>query len=132
MKIDLWVRVLVSVVCICMTERLRYLFGVNNEREFSGTTVMEVYGTRDSTTLSLNCLRAQVQRKLQECQSLLEQQNKGEGKEAMLNDLKSDKRALELEVKSLREEVANHQRSIGDALKRRDESDDNISILRNR
>ena len=47
-----------------------------------------------------------------------------------MNDLKSDKRALELEVKSLREEVANHQRSIGDALKRRDESDDNIFDLK--
>ena len=35
-----------------------------------------------------------------------------------------------MEVKSLREEVANHQRSIGDALKRRDESDDNIFDLK--
>ena len=28
------------------------------KENFSGTTVMEVYGTKDSTTLSLSCLRA--------------------------------------------------------------------------
>ena len=54
---------------------------------------------------------------------MLDQHNKDAGREAVLNDLKADKRALELEVKSLREELANHQKSINDALKKRDESD---------